>query len=153
MHGLDSETGMGAVDVPALDYETEMEVDWDRELPVSDRAQGAGVQAQRDEEVLESRSARVPVAPSSLYGSFLAGDERDARVLVITFDTSVHGWAAVVRTSRDEPGVENVSGHRTAVESLGAAFINPAALPECSAAKVYREALAGNLAGQAASKQ
>ena len=41
MHGLDSETGMGAVDVPALDYETEMEVDWDRELPVSDRAQGA----------------------------------------------------------------------------------------------------------------
>ena len=46
-----------------------------------------------------------PVVPSSLYGSFLAGEETDARVLVITFDASVHGWVAVLRTSPDDPGV------------------------------------------------
>ncbi len=32
-----------------------------------------------------------PVVPSSLYGAFLAGEERDTRILVITFDASVHG--------------------------------------------------------------
>lgn len=57
---------------------------------------------------------------------------------MITFDTSVHCWAAVLRTSPDEPGVEIVGGHRTAVDSIGAAL--------------YLEALAGYLAAQAASK-
>lgn len=31
-----------------------------------------------------------PVVPSSLYGAFLAGKERDARVLIITFDSRMH---------------------------------------------------------------
>jgi hypothetical protein len=44
------------------------------------------------------------VVLSSLYGAFLAGEERDARIWVITFDASVHGWAAVLRTSPDERG-------------------------------------------------
>ena len=35
------ETGTGPVDVSAMDDETKMELDWDRELPVSDRAQQA----------------------------------------------------------------------------------------------------------------
>ena len=49
-----------------------------------------------------------PVVPSSLYCAFLVGEETDARVLVITFDASVHGWGAVLRTSPDEQGVEVV---------------------------------------------
>ncbi len=40
----------------------------------------------------------------------LAGEERDARTLVLTFDASVHGWAAVLRMSPDEPGIEVVGG-------------------------------------------
>jgi hypothetical protein len=32
-----------------------------------------------------------PVVPSLLYGAFLAGEVRDARILVIMFDTSVDG--------------------------------------------------------------
>ena len=39
----------------------------------------------------------------------------DARLLVITFDASVHGWTAVLRSSPDEPGVEIVGGYRAAV--------------------------------------
>jgi hypothetical protein len=35
-----------------------------------------------------------------VVGAFLAGEERDARILVITFDASVHGWA-ILRTSPD----------------------------------------------------
>ena len=38
------------------------------------------------------------------------------------------------------------------VDLLGSAFISPAALPDCPAAQVYREALAGFLATQAAGK-
>ena len=38
-----------------------------------------------------------PVAASSLYGAFMAGDMVDARVLVITFDASIHGWGAIIR--------------------------------------------------------
>jgi hypothetical protein len=88
----------------------------------------------------------------TLHGVFLAGEEQDARILVITFDASVQGWAAVLRTSPDEPGNEVVGDYRFAVDLLGSAFINPAALPDCPVAQVYREALAGLLATQAASK-
>lgn len=45
-----------------------------------------------------------------------------------------------------------MGGYRTALDLLGAAFITPSALPDCPAAQVYREALAGFLATQAASK-
>ena len=93
-----------------------------------------------------------PVVPSSLYGAFLAQEETDARVLVITFDASVHGWGAVLRTSPDEPGAEVVGGFRLAADLLGGAFIEPSALPDCPAAQVYRETLAGFLATQAASQ-
>ncbi len=71
-----------------------------------------------------------PVVQSSLYGAFLEGEERDPHILVITFDASVHGWAAVLRNSPHEAGVEVVGGFRTAVNLLGSAFISPAALPD-----------------------
>jgi hypothetical protein len=71
----------------------------------------------------------------------------------ITFDARVHGWAVVLGTAPDEPGVEVVGGFRTAVDLLGSAFISPVALPHCGpAAQVYRETLAGWLATQATSK-
>ncbi len=38
-----------------------------------------------------------PPVPSSLYYSFTAGLTGDARVVTITWDSSVHGWGAVVR--------------------------------------------------------
>jgi hypothetical protein len=72
--------------------------------------------------------------------------------LVITFDASVHGWAAVLRTAPHDPCIEVVGGFRTAVDLLGSAFISPTAPPDCPAAQVYWEALAGWLATQAASK-
>jgi hypothetical protein len=52
-----------------------------------------------------------PVVPSSLYGAFLAGEAREVRILVITFDASVDGWGAVVRSSPDEKGTEIVGGY------------------------------------------
>ncbi len=50
----------------------------------------------------------------------------------------------VLRTAPDEPGVEVVEGFRTTVDLP--------VLQDCQAAQVYREALAGFLATQAASK-
>ena len=130
------ETSTGPVDVPALDDETEMEFDYDGELPVSDRVRQAlefrriGMEKYRN-----ASQPLLPVSPSSLYGSFLTGDVRDALVLMIIFDDSVHGWAAGLRASPDGPGVEIVGGYSTEVDSLGAAFFNPAALPEFPAAR------------------
>ena len=63
----------------------------------------------------------------------------------------MHGWGAVLRTSPDEPGVEVVGCFRLAADPLGGAFIEPSALPDCPAAQVHRETLAGFLATQAAS--
>ena len=147
------ETGTGPVAVPSLDEEKEADFDWDRELRVSERArQALEFMRVAMEKYGNAGQPLWPVVPSSLYGAFLAGEERDARILVITFDASVHGWAAVMRTSPDEPGIEVVGGYRTAVDLLGSAFINPAALPDCPVAQVYRETLAGLLATKAASK-
>ena len=86
--------------------------------------------------------------PSSLYGAFLAREETDARVLIIAFDASVPGRGAALRTSPDKV----VGGFRLAADLLGGAFIEPSALPDCPAAQVYRETLAGFLATQAASQ-
>ena len=96
--------------------------------------------------------AGCAIVPSSLYGAFLAREETDARVLVITFDASVHGRGAVLRTSLEEPGVEVVGGFRLAADLLGRAFLEPSALPDCPAAQVYRETLAAFLATQEASQ-
>ncbi len=85
------------------------------------------------------------MVPSLLYGAFLASEECDAHILVITFDASVHGWAAVLRTAPDGPGSRSWGLQ----DLLGSAFISPAALPDCPAAQVYREALAGFSANQA----
>ncbi len=147
------ETGTGPVAVPSLDEEKEVEFDWDQELRVSERARRA-LEFMRTamEKYGDVGQPLWPVLPSSLYWAFLAGEERDARILVITFDASVHCWAAVLRTSPHEAGVEVVGGFRTAVDLLSSDFISPAALPDCLAVQVYRETLAGWLATQAASK-
>ena len=149
----DRETGTGPVEVPALEAEKEMEFDWDQEVQVSARAREA-LEFMR---VALERYCAVgqplwPVVPSSLYGAFLAWEETDTLVLVITFDASVHGWGAVLRTSPDEPGVEVVGGFRLAADPLGRAFIEPSALPDSPAAQVYRETLACFPETQAASQ-
>ena len=38
-----------------------------------------------------------PFVPSTLYAAFLAGETGPARIVVITWDASVHGWGMVLR--------------------------------------------------------
>jgi hypothetical protein len=100
------ETGTGPVAVPSLDDEKEVEFDWDQGLRVSERARRALEFMRTAMEKYGGRHVGQPLWPvvsSSLYGAFLAGEERDARIRVITFDASVHGWAAVLRTSHMRP--------------------------------------------------
>jgi hypothetical protein len=73
---------------------------WDRELRVSECArQALELMRVAREKYGTAGQPLWPVVLSSLYGAFLAGEERDTRIRVITFDASVHGWAAVLRTS------------------------------------------------------
>jgi hypothetical protein len=75
-------------------------LNWDRELRVSERArQALELMRVAMEKYGNAGQPLSPVALSSLYGACLAGEERDARIWVITLDASVHGWAAVLRTS------------------------------------------------------
>ncbi len=87
------ETGTGPVAVPSLDKEKEADFDWDRELRVSERARQALEFFLRVAMDKYGNAGQLlwPVVPSSLYGAFMAGEERDARILVFTFDASVHG--------------------------------------------------------------
>jgi hypothetical protein len=151
MHGR--ETGAGPVEVPSLDTEKELEFDWDIKVRLSERARTA-LEFMRIamERYGDARQPLWPVVPSSLYGAFLAGEAPDARILVITFDASVDGSGAVIRSSPDERGTELVGGYRLAAPILGRAFVDPAALPACPTSQVYRETLAGFLATKAASQ-
>ncbi len=81
---------------------------------------------------METRgSPSGPSCPASQYGAFLAGEATEACILVITFDASVDGWGAVIRSSPDERGTEVVGRYRLAAPILGRAFVDPAALPAC----------------------
>jgi hypothetical protein len=68
-----------------LDAEKELEFDWDMEVRMSERARTA-LEFMRTA-VERYGDAGQPLWPvvSSLYGAFLAGEARDARILVITF--------------------------------------------------------------------
>ena len=146
-------TGTGPVAVPSVREEAAGDIDWDRPVPVTDRARRALALA---EEIIavygETGQPIWPTVPSSFFGRFLAGELGDIRPLVITYDASVHGWGAILRTSPGEAGREIVGGYTEARELLGAAFLDPAQLGDDPAAQVYREALAGLLATRAASK-
>jgi hypothetical protein len=144
MHGR--ETGAGPVEVPSLDTEKEQEFDWDMKARMSERARTAKeFMRTAMERYGDAGQPLLPVVPSSLYGAFLAGEAKKARILVIPFDASVDGWGAVVRSSPEERGTEIVGGYRSAAPILGRAFVDPAALPACPASQVYRETLAGFL--------
>jgi hypothetical protein len=112
MHGR--ETGAGPVEVPSLDTEKELEFDWDMRVRMSERARTA-LEFMRTamERYGDAGQPLWPVVPSSLYGAFLAGEAKEARILVITFDASVDGWGAVVRSSPEERGTEIVCGYRS----------------------------------------
>jgi hypothetical protein len=151
MHG--SKTGAGPVEVPSLDTEKELEFDWDTKVRMSEQARTAlEFMSTAMERYGDAGQPLWPVVPSSLYGAFLAGEAKEVCILVITFDASVDGWGAVVRSSPDERGTEVVGGYRLAPPILGRAFVDPAALPACPASQVYRETLAGFLATRAASQ-
>jgi hypothetical protein len=93
------ETGTGPVEVPSLDEEREAEFDWDKVIPVSARARLAlDFMRTALERYGGCGQPMWPAVPSSLHGAFLAGEEAGLRLLVITFDASVHGWAAVIQT-------------------------------------------------------
>ncbi len=89
---------------------------------------------------IDKHKGRFYMLPETLASLVTARDDLAA----------VHGWAAVlhIMMSPDEPGIEVVGGYRTAVDLLRSAFINPAALPDCPVAQVYRETLASLLATQ-----
>ncbi len=137
MHNRETCTGLMAV--PSLDEEKEAEFVWDRGLLFSERASRALEFMRTATEKHGNVSQPLwPVVPGSLHGAFLAGEDRDARFLVIAFDASMHGRAEVLRTAPDKPCVEVVGCYWTVVDLLGSAFISPAALPDCPAAQVYR---------------
>ena len=49
------------------------------------------------EDYAESGWSLWPPVASSLFDSFMAGHTGDARVVIITWDSSVHGWGLVLR--------------------------------------------------------
>ena len=108
MHGIES--GIGPTRVPSFAAEQEAEFDWDRPMPLQ-RAH-CDLRFLKDSEAMDrvrptwlSWSAAVALVPSSLYGAFLAGELQGRNVLVITFDASVHGCRAILRTNADPSGV------------------------------------------------
>ncbi len=67
-------------------------LNWDRELRVSERArQALELMRVAMEKYGNAGQPLWPVVLSSLYGAFL-GEERDARIWVITFDTELALW-------------------------------------------------------------
>jgi hypothetical protein len=147
------ETGVGPVSVPTLRVENDMAFDWDRPLVVSARARNAlDFMRTAIERYGNSGQPLWPIVPSSFYGAFLAGDAADASPLIITYDASVHGWGAILRTSPSDVGREVAGGFGSAVAVLGSAYLEPARLDDGPASQVYRETLAGFLATRAASQ-
>jgi hypothetical protein len=152
MHGR--EGGLGPCAVPSLQEEGEAtSFDWERQLPVSARTRRALDFAHEAMHALGKEGQPLwPTVPSSFFGAFTRGELGEVKPLVITYDASVHGWGAVIRTSPEEPGLVVSGGYRQALDLLGANFLDPAGLGEGPAAQVYRETLAGLLAARAASQ-
>ena len=152
MHG--AEVGLGPFAVPSLRDEADAPFEWDRPLGlVSSRARHAIQFALEAISRFGARGQPIwPVVPSSLYGAFLDGRLGHLRVLVITFDASVYGWGAVLRTSPHEPGIIVVSGFREAAALEGLSSLDSQLVSDDPVAQVYREALAGYLALLAASQ-
>jgi hypothetical protein len=94
--------------------------------------------------------AQLPVR-TLLLRRFLAGEAKDAYILVFTFDASVDGWGPVLRSLPEESGRKIVGGYRLTAPLFGKAFVDPAAHSACPASQVFRETLAGFLATRAAS--
>ena len=148
----DRESGIGPTKVPLIKDEDESEdFKWDQPMQLSARARRAlAFMREAMERFGNAGQPLWPTVPSSFYSAFLEGRLGGVHALVITYDASVHGWGAVIRTSPEDPGLTIVGGYRLAQELLGEAFVDPAALGDNPTAQVYREALAGLLAAQAA---
>ncbi len=90
------------------------------------------------EDYAETGRPLWPPVPSSLYDAFLAGDIGSAKVVVITWDFSVHGWGARVLSAAHPEG-------KIIVGSLPDS--------EDMQNQVRRETLGGVLAFEAASRE
>ena len=150
----DRECGSGPVQVPAVrDEGLIVDFDWDKLVSVSGRAKAA-LDFMR--QAMESYSADGqpiwPLVPSSVYGAFLSGRLRWLRILVITYDASIHGWGAVVRTAPDEEGHTLVGGFRVAQLRLRGPYLESPLPGDDPAAQIHREAVAGLLATRAVSQ-
>ena len=150
----DRESGVGPTKVPTVQVENGLpDFDWDAPRSLSARARRALDYAKEAlDRFGESGQPLWPVVPSSLFCAFMERRLASIRVLLISYDASVHGWGAVIRTSPDEEGVVAVGGFRLALAAMGKAFLDPAQLGEDPAAQVYREALGGFLATRAAAQ-
>jgi hypothetical protein len=90
------------------------------------------------EDYADSGRPLWPPVPSSLYDAFLGGHTGDSRVVIITWDSSVHGWGMVLRWWANPDGKVIVGS-----------------LPDSDDMQhqVRREALGGTLAFDAASRE
>jgi hypothetical protein len=96
---------VGPVNVPLLDAEKELDFECDMEIRMSELARAALTFMRTAAERYGDEGQPLwPVVPSSLHGAFLAGEAKDARILAITFDASVDGWGAVVRSAPEKRG-------------------------------------------------
>ena len=57
---------------------------------------------------------------------------------LISYDTSVHGWGAIIRVSADSEGYAAAGGFREAHNLLGAGFLLPLDTVSSPAAQVHR---------------
>ncbi len=92
------------------------------------------------EEYAETCRPLWPPVPSSLYDAFLTGriGDSDARVVIITWDSSVHSWGMVLRWWANSTGKVIVGTLRDSDDMLH---------------QVRREALGGDLAFEAAARE
>ena len=149
-----AESGAGPASVPSLREEQSREFAWDARVRISPRAQRALEFMKRAIDGYTKRGQPIwRIVPISLYTAFCEGRLGSVRVLAITYDASVHGWGAVVRTSHREAGWVLIGGFREAMPLLGAAFLDPAALGDTPEAQILRETLAGLLVVRAVSRR
>jgi hypothetical protein len=152
MHGR--EAGVGPTAVPSPQEEHDAPFEWDRDMPLSNRARRALAFMEEAMRRYGTHGQPIwPAVPSSFFRAFQDGQLGAIRALVITYDASVHGWGTVIRTDPAERGVVIVGGYRLAVDMLGRDFLDPSGLGEFPSAQIYRESLAGLLATQAASQR
>ena len=91
--------------VPAIQDGPESEEAYDVRRPMTPALRDA---AKRLLDVVDRQAARGapmwPFVASSLYGAFLRGDTKGARVFAVIWDSSPFGYGIILRSRRDRDG-------------------------------------------------